>query len=112
MKVLFRPNNIPFMKDDEDIWEVERIIDYKKKQNKMKEDEYLIRWKGWSKDYDTWEPRSHIQDQNLIDIFWRKQEGTKQSKRARVRGVTTLTLKTRYVNDTLFNVADRTAQTQ
>jgi len=113
MKVLFRSNNIPYMKDDEDVWEVEKLVDYRKKNKNRKEDEYLIRWKGWSSDDDTWEPRSHINDQNLIDKFWRKKEGAKQTGKAKSINITpnVLLLKAYSVNQ-LFNVADRTAQTQ
>ncbi|XP_069469549.1 chromodomain Y-like protein [Ambystoma mexicanum] len=42
----------------EELYEVERIID--KKKNKKGKTEYLVRWKGYNSDDDTWEPEQHL----------------------------------------------------
>jgi len=34
-----------------------------------KEAEYLIKWNGWGSQYNTWEPQSHILDENLLRSF-------------------------------------------
>jgi len=34
--------------------------------------EYLVKWKGWSPKYSTWEPEENILDQRLIQIFKEK----------------------------------------
>ncbi|KAJ1200734.1 hypothetical protein NDU88_004555 [Pleurodeles waltl] len=42
----------------EELYEVERIVD--KKKNKKGKTEYLVRWKGYDSDDDTWEPEQHL----------------------------------------------------
>lgn len=42
----------------EDFYEVERIVD--KRKNKKGKVEYLVRWRGYGSDGDTWEPESHL----------------------------------------------------
>jgi len=37
--------------------------------------EYLIKWKGWSPKYSTWEPEENILDPRLIDLFKAKSDG-------------------------------------
>ena len=39
------------------------------------ETEYEVKWRGFGYDDTTWEPESNIHDQNLIDVYWRKQAG-------------------------------------
>ncbi|KAM3604353.1 uncharacterized protein V6R79_009908 [Siganus canaliculatus] len=42
----------------EDLYEVERIVDRRK--NKKGKMEYLVRWRGYGSEGDTWEPESHL----------------------------------------------------
>ncbi|XP_058510772.1 chromodomain Y-like protein [Solea solea] len=42
----------------EDFYEVERIIE--KRRNKKGNLEYLVRWRGYGSEEDTWEPESHL----------------------------------------------------
>ncbi|XP_062259944.1 chromodomain Y-like protein isoform X1 [Platichthys flesus] len=42
----------------EEFYEVERIID--KRKNKKMKLEYLVRWRGYGSEEDTWEPESHL----------------------------------------------------
>jgi hypothetical protein len=44
--------------DGEEIWEIHKIID--KREGRFGENEYLVKWKGWSEKYNTWEPESHF----------------------------------------------------
>src|SRR5260370_2350612 len=45
----------PALLDDEgyEQWEVGKVLDKKRARNKVK---YLIKWKGYSEDHNTWEP--------------------------------------------------------
>ncbi|XP_054020050.1 chromodomain Y-like protein isoform X3 [Dryobates pubescens] len=42
----------------EELYEVERIVD--KRKNKKGKTEYLVRWKGYDSEDDTWEPEQHL----------------------------------------------------
>ncbi|TRZ25291.1 hypothetical protein HGM15179_001788, partial [Zosterops borbonicus] len=49
-------------------WKVERIVD--KRKNKKGKWEYLIRWKGYGSNEDTWEPEHHLLHcEEFIDEF-------------------------------------------
>ena len=56
---------------DEMVFAAERI---NKKRIKNGNIEYLVKWKGWSPKYSTWEPEENILDQRLIEIFKKKPE--------------------------------------
>ncbi|XP_033010391.1 chromodomain Y-like protein isoform X1 [Lacerta agilis] len=42
----------------EELYEVEKIVD--KRKNKKGKTEYLVRWKGYESEDDTWEPEQHL----------------------------------------------------
>ncbi|XP_063293327.1 chromodomain Y-like protein 2 [Pelobates fuscus] len=51
-----------------DLYEVERIVD--KRKNRKGKWEYLIRWKGYGSNEDTWEPENHLLHcEEFIDEF-------------------------------------------
>lgn len=59
--------------DDEEVekeYEVEKIIEVHHK--KSGDREFLVRWKGYSKKDDTWEPEKNLNCQDLIDAFLKK----------------------------------------
>ena len=43
-----------------------------KKREKKSKTEYLVKWKGWSPRYSTWEPEENILDSRLIEQFERR----------------------------------------
>ncbi|XP_031635904.1 M-phase phosphoprotein 8-like [Contarinia nasturtii] len=55
--------------EDKKEWEVEKIINFRKRAGKK---EYLIRWKGCKASEDTWEPENGINCPNLITAFLKK----------------------------------------
>ena len=62
--------------DDEEeggeIFEVEAIKD--KRMGEYKDYEYLIAWKGYGQEYDTWEPRSNMACEEILAQFEKKWE--------------------------------------
>jgi hypothetical protein len=53
--------------EEEEEFEVEKIID--KKVIRRGKIEYLLRWKGYDSDEDTWEPRENLTCNGLIQQF-------------------------------------------
>ena len=57
---------------DGDVFEVEPIRASKKEADEETGEEvefFLVRWKGWTADDDTWEPRTNIMDVTTIETF-------------------------------------------
>ena len=49
-------------------WEVDRILDYREQRGNP---EFLIRWKGFSRDDDSWEPFENLENaQELVQKWW------------------------------------------
>jgi len=45
-----------------DVYQVEEILDVQRNSADASDVKYLIKWKGWSSKFNTWEPRSHLQN--------------------------------------------------
>lgn len=58
----------------EKVFEAECILKQRIRKRKL---EYLVKWKGWSNKFNSWEPEENILDDELIDEF---QDGDKQAK--------------------------------
>lgn len=66
-------------KDAEEEFEVEKIVDSKRIKGKL---HYLIRWKGYSADSDTWEPSNTLSCPDLIQKFNEEKENSKNSPKS------------------------------
>ncbi|XP_023977463.1 chromodomain Y-like protein isoform X1 [Physeter macrocephalus] len=62
----------------EELYEVERIVD--KRKNKKGKTEYLVRWKGYDSEDDTWEPEQHLVncEEYILDFNRRHAEKQKE----------------------------------
>ncbi|XP_058791653.1 polycomb group protein Pc-like [Phymastichus coffea] len=77
------------------IYAAERITKKREKRGKV---EYYVKWKGWSKKYNTWEPEENILDARLIELYEASQKGGDfPSRRPRRRD-------TRYSEQVLANL--------
>jgi hypothetical protein len=54
---------------DNTYWDVEEITDWRRPH--VGATEYLIRWKGFTSDYDSWEPEGNV-DASLVTEFKRR----------------------------------------
>ncbi|XP_035741854.1 polycomb group protein Pc-like [Vespa mandarinia] len=48
------------------VYAAERITKKRERRGKV---EYFVKWKGWSKKYNTWEPEENILDVRLIELY-------------------------------------------
>lgn len=69
--------------DDDADYEVEKIIGVKTERGK---DFYLVHWKGWSSNDDTWEPESSLSCPDLIQKFNDQQRAKKRPAPASKKG--------------------------
>merc|ERR1712223_557941 len=56
---------------DEEEYSVEEVLDKRTKRGKV---QYLIKWKGWGSDDNTWEDETNLNCDNLIKAFNKKSE--------------------------------------
>ena len=60
-------NSIPAPAEDEDFYEVEKILE---KRKKGKRTTYLVKWLGYSENENTWEPISNLRNvKNMVQEF-------------------------------------------
>ncbi|GAB0095381.1 hypothetical protein DMENIID0001_107570 [Sergentomyia squamirostris] len=63
-------------------WEVDRIVDVRYKKSGR---EFLIKWKGWGANYDSWEPEKHLNCPELIKKVLEKVESAKSKTPKQLR---------------------------
>uniref|UniRef100_A0A915DHL8 Chromo domain-containing protein n=1 Tax=Ditylenchus dipsaci TaxID=166011 RepID=A0A915DHL8_9BILA len=64
--------------DGDQVYAAERLLNMRTRKGKS---EYLVKWKGWSAKYNTWEPVDNILDERLIQEFEDNQPGKSSAKR-------------------------------
>jgi hypothetical protein len=55
---------------------VERILDMRGDPKKKKSLEFLVKWKGYDVDENSWEPWSHVRNLQALDDFFQSRPGT------------------------------------
>ena len=70
------------------LWTVDRILDHRTGEwEDLKE--FLIRWEGYDKGNDSWEPEANIHDPKLVQDYWdyvaaREQHTQQQAEQSRI----------------------------
>ena len=78
------PFTLPELIGDEEEWEVEGILDKQVVQGK---DRYLVAWKGWPSEFNSWELEENLGNADLLlQEFTRNQKGAKLRPNRRGKG--------------------------
>ncbi|XP_046701078.1 M-phase phosphoprotein 8 isoform X1 [Silurus meridionalis] len=64
--------------EEEDVFEVERIIDMRVEDGEVL---YRVRWKNYSSDDDTWEPKAHLEDCSEVLLAYERSLAEKKLKK-------------------------------
>ena len=73
------PPPAPEIVDGEEEWVVEEILDSKVINRKLR---YLVKWKGFGIEHNTWEPWDYVHAPDLIAEFYRNHPGAARSIRS------------------------------
>lgn len=76
-------DGVPYDEGSEEEYEVEKIVEMRVKKDGSRE--FLVHWKRWSSDYDTWEPEKNLSCPDLIEKFLKKVEDAKNSNAKELR---------------------------
>ena len=60
------------VEDDTNIFEIQQILNHRPIKGRENEMEYLVRWKGYSPEYDSWVPFTDFIDTDIIDKYRRR----------------------------------------
>jgi len=63
----------PIIVDGEPEWEVEEVLDSRWHRRRF---QFLIKWKGFSREYNSWEVASNVKAPNLVAKYYRRHPAT------------------------------------
>ena len=66
LKIIFKGKRQ--VNPEDEVFEINKILDHRGEPGHY---EYLVRWKGYQEDQDSWEPQSSFQDFKVIESYWK-----------------------------------------
>lgn len=82
------PKPGPLFIDEEEEYEVGSIIADRRYKGEL---QFLVRWRGWDSNYNTWEPLNHVRDTVALDAYEKQQHPLQKRKRGRPTASTNYT---------------------
>ncbi|RKP25845.1 hypothetical protein SYNPS1DRAFT_28431 [Syncephalis pseudoplumigaleata] len=64
--------------EEEGVYEVEAIVGSRKRKGRQ---QYLIKWKGYPDEENTWEDVNNVHAEDLVEDYWRKHEASQMPKK-------------------------------
>ena len=70
--------DLPELEDEPDEWEVEDIVTHEPELDGQSH--YLVKWKGWPVEYNTWEPEEHLANASQMLSRYKRQASKSHRK--------------------------------
>ncbi|KAG1530135.1 hypothetical protein G6F51_013934 [Rhizopus arrhizus] len=93
---LISTDNVVNNRADQQQYDVQAIIQHK--GNNTSNYKYLVRWKGYPPEYDTWEPASSFDDMSMIEQYWARRNVNNNIGKRKRSSHTNLPTKTNNLN--------------
>ena len=71
------------LRTQEQSFEVEKVLDHKGKEGAR---HYLVKWKGFAQEHNSWEPVANFDDLSVIADYWRVQAAQGRQAKDASRG--------------------------